>query len=64
MQRDTVPKGAWDVQLRGVNENWTKIATLFPVDRQLRVISQGPTYWSNERIFEAVFRNGLKDIGN
>lgn len=53
--RNTVSKEAWDIQLRGINQNWTKIETLFPPDRRISVISPGPSFLSNEEIFRKVY---------
>lgn len=56
LHRNTVSKRAWDIQLKGINQNWPEIAALFPPNRRLSVISPGPAYLSDEEIFRVIFR--------
>lgn len=59
LQRGDVPKANWDVQVPGIEQHWAEISALFK-DRQLNVISAGPTHTLPEEIFRQMFPRGLR----
>jgi hypothetical protein len=58
LARGTVSKEAWERQLAGINENWTRIEPPF-AGRILNVVSAGPAFMTNEKKFELVFPDGI-----
>jgi hypothetical protein len=58
LSRNTVPKSAWNIQIRGIEENWDVISDLFD-GRILQVLGPGLDYLPNAQIFKIMFPGGL-----
>jgi len=58
LYRGTVPRSAWNVQMRGIVENWERISKVVG-ERVVDVIRQTDRL-SNHAIFEQMFPSGLE----
>lgn len=65
LDRGTVDKENWDVQLAGIDEHWDEISQLF-AGRIIDVIAPGPNYMPHEvrlAVIERLVRSGRSPAG-